>query len=94
MKLNLLIAKYEQITLKFKTLYQIEIYTENDIWFCDIEEFKIHAMANTASELLYNIQEWLIISWKLFVLCDISELHESGIILRRKLLDELEQVNV
>lgn len=84
---------YNNITLNFKKPYRIDICKDSKYhtYYCDIPELNIYAAGITEDETLEDIKENLIIDWKTYVKCDIEELSQGAIKLRKKLLELLEE---
>ena len=91
---NLTEIRHKSLKLRFKEDFQIDICKDekNKTYYCDIPQFEIFGTGLSEDEVLLDIKEGFIMSWKTYVQCDISELSLNSIELRRKLIESIEEV--
>ena len=85
-------VKYDDVVLKLKKEFCVQYYKDEVGYHTEDEKFEIFCYAETIDELRKEINENLVVSWKLYVDCSEDELSEDAKELRNLLLQYMKKV--
>ena len=83
---------YDGFKLKFKKEFILEIQFDGECFFYESDKYNVYCYGLSKKEVTNKFNEYIVINWKLYVDCDISELSLKAQKLRHFLQNNLEKV--
>lgn len=88
---NITYVEYDGIKLRFKTPFSFVYQFEDGAFFYQIAELSIFGYGEDLIDMLNDFYENIVIDWKIYVKNDKERLNKKALILRKKLLELLEE---
>lgn len=88
---NITNVEYDNLKLKFKIPFSFTYIFEDGAYFYQIPELSLFGYGNDLTDMLNDFYENVVIDWKIYVKNDVDKLNKNALILRKKLLDLLEE---